>query len=433
MSPLINTLILLSLGKAVFSENVDILGGNLELKPDCITTNPPSSILWRLEKNKVADFDVDFGTDITYYGDFNGRTTLNTTTGELRIVGLKKSDEGVYSVDLDSKPCEKTYSLSVIKSVPKPEISVSCVDDKTYCNLTCNGDTADAEPVKYWWKVGEGNWETDWEKILNVTRSDSKPTQNNTKYTCKMKNAVSEKESEAVGPLFKPESVPKPEISVSCVDDKTYCNLTCNGDTADAEPVKYWWKVGEGNWETDWEKILNVTRSDSKPTQNNTKYTCKMKNAVSEKESEAVGPLFKPDAVPKPEISVSCEDDQTCILTCNGDTADAEPVTYWWKEGDGNWEKVGKILTVTKSDNKSNQNNYKYTCKLKNAVSEEEGEAVGPLFKQDSPSSRWAISSIAIISIVIIVIVITSALIIGFLRRKKTTVASLGAEPETII
>ncbi|KAJ8003845.1 hypothetical protein DPEC_G00152630 [Dallia pectoralis] len=176
-------------------------GGTLELKADCVTKPPQSSILWRLKNNKVADFDKDFGTDITYYGDLKGRTTLNTTTGELRITGLKKSDEGVYSVDIDSKPCEKTYTLSVIKAVPKPVISVS-YEDQTYI-LTCNGDTADAEPVTYWWKVGEGNWEKV-EKTLKVTKS--KPTQNNTKYTCKLKNIVSEKESEAVGNLFEQES-----------------------------------------------------------------------------------------------------------------------------------------------------------------------------------------------------------------------------------
>ncbi|XP_034145530.1 uncharacterized protein LOC105008668 isoform X8 [Esox lucius] len=284
--------ILLCSAKAVFSKT-EILshkfGDNVVLKPDS-RTNPPSSILWRLGQNKVADFDTDFGPDVTYYGDFNGRTTLDKTTGELTITGLRKTDEGVYSVEFNSKRLEKTYTLSVLKPVPKPTIIVSCNDNKISCTLTCNGDTAGAEPVTYWWKVGEGNWEGIG-KLLTVAKSDSKLHQKGYKYTCKLNNSVSEKVSDPIGPLFDPKPVPKPTIIVSCNDNKISCTLTCDGDTADAEPVTYWWKVGEGNWEGIG-KLLTVARSDSKRHQNGYKYTCKLKNSVSEKDSDPVGQLF---------------------------------------------------------------------------------------------------------------------------------------------
>uniref|UniRef100_A0A3P8ZGN1 Ig-like domain-containing protein n=1 Tax=Esox lucius TaxID=8010 RepID=A0A3P8ZGN1_ESOLU len=284
--------ILLCSAKAVFSKT-EILshkfGDNVVLKPDS-RTNPPSSILWRLGQNKVADFDTDFGPDVTYYGDFNGRTTLDTTTGELIITGLNKTVEGVYSVEFNSKRLEKTYTLSVLKPVPKPAIIVSCNDNKTSCTLTCNGDTAGAEPVTYWWKVGERNWKNIG-KLLTVSKNDSKLHQNDYKYTCKLKNGVSEEDSAPEGQLFDPKPVPKPTIIVSCNDNKISCTLTCDGDTADAEPVTYWWKVGEGNWEGIG-KLLTVARSDSKRHQNGYKYTCKLKNSVSEKDSDPVGQLF---------------------------------------------------------------------------------------------------------------------------------------------
>ncbi|XP_034145409.1 SLAM family member 7-like isoform X4 [Esox lucius] len=197
------TLILLCLAKDVFSTNENVLcklGDSIVLKSDS-DTNSPSSILWRLGQNKVADFDKDFGTTVSYYGEFNSRTTLDTTTGELKITGLRKTDEGVYSVEFNSKRLEKTYTLSVLKPVPKPAIIVSCNDNKISCTLTCDGDTAGAEPVTYWWKVGEGNWENIG-KLLTVTKSDSKLNQNGYKYTCKLKNGVSEKDSDPVGPLF---------------------------------------------------------------------------------------------------------------------------------------------------------------------------------------------------------------------------------------
>ncbi|XP_019906238.1 uncharacterized protein LOC105008378 isoform X2 [Esox lucius] len=200
MPNLITTLILLCLAMTVFSITENVLcklGGDVVLMPDSVTHSP---IQWRLYQNKVTEFDLDFGLDVIYYGEFKGRTTLNTTTGELRITDLRKTDEGVYSVEFNSKTLEKTYTLSVLKTVPKPKIIVTCQDYQISCILTCEGDTSDAEQVTYWWKVGEGNWEKT-DKLLDVTKSDSKLYQNGYKYTCKLENSVSEEVSDPVGPF----------------------------------------------------------------------------------------------------------------------------------------------------------------------------------------------------------------------------------------
>ncbi|XP_071186109.1 T-cell surface antigen CD2-like [Salvelinus alpinus] len=177
------------------------VGEDLVLTPDKFTVpDPITGILWRHGKNKVAELDNTFGLDI--YAAFKVRTTLNQTTGELRISGLKKTDSGVYSVEFNSKLLDKTYKLSVIKAVPKPTITSSCNNNKTSCTLTCEGDTTDAEPVTYSWKVGERASEVV-DKQMNVSKSDTGKSTNSYKYFCKMNNSAGEGEvSEPVELVF---------------------------------------------------------------------------------------------------------------------------------------------------------------------------------------------------------------------------------------
>uniref|UniRef100_A0A4W5NU52 Ig-like domain-containing protein n=1 Tax=Hucho hucho TaxID=62062 RepID=A0A4W5NU52_9TELE len=182
------------------------VGGELLLKPDKSTVpDPITSILWKHGKDKVAEWDKDFGS-LEIYGAFKGRTTLDQTTGELKISGLMTTDRGVYSVEFNSKLLDKTYKLSVIMAVPKPTITSSCNPDKTTCILTCGVDTTDAEPVTYSWKVGEGAWEVKGKQLL-VSKSDTGKPTNGYKYTCKLNNYVSGEEevSEPVGEVFGPE------------------------------------------------------------------------------------------------------------------------------------------------------------------------------------------------------------------------------------
>ncbi|XP_038854202.1 uncharacterized protein LOC120051418 isoform X1 [Salvelinus namaycush] len=188
--------------KVVSGEDLYQVGGELVLTPDKSTVpDPITSILWKHGRNKVAEWDKGFGLDI--YGTFKERTTLDQTTGELTISGLMKTDSGVYSVEFNSKLLDKTYTLSVIKAVPKPTITSSCNANKTSCTLTCEGDTTDAEPVTYSWKVGEGAWEVVGKQLI-VSKSDTGKSTNGYKYICKLKNYVrGEGEvSEPIGQVF---------------------------------------------------------------------------------------------------------------------------------------------------------------------------------------------------------------------------------------
>uniref|UniRef100_A0A674BEJ1 Ig-like domain-containing protein n=1 Tax=Salmo trutta TaxID=8032 RepID=A0A674BEJ1_SALTR len=189
---------------SAFPEDLNLkVGGELLLTPDKSTVpDPITSILWKHGKNKVAEWDNDFG-GLDIYAAFINRTALDQTTGELRISGLMKTDSGVYSVQFNSKLFDKTYKLSVIKAAPKPTITSSCNVNKTICTLTCEGDTTDAEPVTYSWKVGEGAWEVIGKQLI-VFKSDTGKSTNSYKYVCKLNNSVSgEGEvSEPVGEVF---------------------------------------------------------------------------------------------------------------------------------------------------------------------------------------------------------------------------------------
>ncbi|XP_064824093.1 uncharacterized protein LOC135541710 [Oncorhynchus masou masou] len=176
--------------------------GDLVLKPEKSTVPDPFTIiLWKHGKNKVAEWYKDYGLDI--YGTFINRTTLDQTTGELRISGLMKTDSGIYSVEFNSKLLDKTYALSVIKAVPKPTITSSCNAKQISCTLTCEGNTTDAEPVTYSWKEREGPWVVGG-KLLIVSKSHTGNSTNSYKYICKLNNTVSGEVSEPVGEVFGP-------------------------------------------------------------------------------------------------------------------------------------------------------------------------------------------------------------------------------------
>ncbi|KAL1005608.1 hypothetical protein UPYG_G00061290 [Umbra pygmaea] len=158
-------------------------GESLVLTPNKVPTNI-KSIIWKNGKDKVAERDKDFGLEI--YGIYKDRTELDQTTGVLTINNLSIKDSGVYSVEINSKLFEATFTVSVFKAVPNPQITYSCNSDKTLCTLSCDGDTTDAEPVSYQWKKGQGDFQQS-AKQLNVTKTEDSKTN----YTCQLKNAVS--------------------------------------------------------------------------------------------------------------------------------------------------------------------------------------------------------------------------------------------------
>ncbi|XP_010785750.1 SLAM family member 7 [Notothenia coriiceps] len=109
--------------------------------------------------------------------------------------------------------------------------------------------------------------------------------------------------------------------------------------------------------------------------------------------------------VPKPVIwfspaSCSHESDE-CIMTCEGDTTGAEPVTYRWKTGDGEWIESGKVMPITKKEHGHVKNLF---CKMNNPVSEEVSEPLpNILSKKEEPVGSPTGVIVGIIGVLLVV------------------------------
>uniref|UniRef100_UPI0037E84824 lymphocyte function-associated antigen 3-like isoform X2 n=1 Tax=Semicossyphus pulcher TaxID=241346 RepID=UPI0037E84824 len=114
--------------------------------------SPIDNIEWKHGDHIAAEL---FNGKTMCFGQFKGRCTLNDVTGELTITGLTVKDNGLYTLKINDKDTNTKIQLSVISPVSKPNISQSCNPEMTYCDLTCEGNTTDAEPITYKWVAGD--------------------------------------------------------------------------------------------------------------------------------------------------------------------------------------------------------------------------------------------------------------------------------------
>ncbi|XP_074501503.1 CD48 antigen-like [Sebastes fasciatus] len=69
-----------------------------------------------------------------------------------------------------------------------------------------------------------------------------------------------------------------------------------------------------------------------------------------------------------------------CNFSCDYVNTEAEPITYSWKKGDGEWEVSGRYITITSKDDSGVKT---FTCRMENPVSEEESDSEpNPLYKE---------------------------------------------------
>ncbi|XP_023259931.1 lymphocyte function-associated antigen 3-like [Seriola lalandi dorsalis] len=114
-------------------------------------------------------------------------------------------------------------------------------------------------------------------------------------------------------------------------------------------------------------------------------YTVEINNQVQSQEYNVE--LIK--KVPKPEVAfkpLACSPALlNCTMTCDGDTSEAGPVTYSWREGDGDWIPGEKDRDI-KNDEETKKVKT-FSCQMKNPVSEEESEPQDNPFFQLIPES----------------------------------------------
>ncbi|XP_041638433.1 uncharacterized protein LOC121506664 [Cheilinus undulatus] len=170
---------------------------------DMILGPPPmndtiQSIVWKHKANIAADW-YEAGNEFMCHGQFIGRCEVNTDTGALTIKGMMLKDIGIYTPEINCKDYNK-IQLSVISRVTKPSVGKSCNTKNTLCRLTCEGNTADAEPITYKWLYDNKEDGPSVQKILltEYLKEDH--------FRCIMMNPVSNGTSESItNPLIKQE------------------------------------------------------------------------------------------------------------------------------------------------------------------------------------------------------------------------------------
>ncbi|XP_053189528.1 uncharacterized protein LOC128373264 [Scomber japonicus] len=175
-------------------------GGKLELSSNF--SGDIDTVTWKLNYDMVAEWLKKFD-DLTYYNTFEGRTNLDNVTGTLNITKMTPADSGVYTVEINNMVRPERYNVKVFKEVPQPVVLLQPLVSKQ-CILYCEGNTEGAEPVTYSWKMGEGEWMDGnksrtiilEDKIRNITNDEE--TQGVETFSCRMKNPISEKQTDPI-------------------------------------------------------------------------------------------------------------------------------------------------------------------------------------------------------------------------------------------
>uniref|UniRef100_A0A3Q2UZI6 Ig-like domain-containing protein n=1 Tax=Haplochromis burtoni TaxID=8153 RepID=A0A3Q2UZI6_HAPBU len=195
------------------------VGETLQLSPQPVSERI-YSVVWKYGKYLLAEWVKD-QIPLTYYSRFNGRTTVNTDTGELEIRNMTAADNEVYTVEINNQIQSRVHKIMAIEDVPRPEVEVKplvCSSTSERCKLVCDGDVSAAGPVEYSWKIGDGEWK---QSGTNMEIINNEETQRVTNFICRMKNPVSARDSKPLpNPLFQMPSFPSSSspMTVNCGD-----------------------------------------------------------------------------------------------------------------------------------------------------------------------------------------------------------------------
>uniref|UniRef100_A0A3P9B1M9 Ig-like domain-containing protein n=1 Tax=Maylandia zebra TaxID=106582 RepID=A0A3P9B1M9_9CICH len=186
------------------------VGGTLQLSPQPVG-GAITSIVWKYGKNLLAEWETK-QIPLTYYSKFKGRTTLNTGTGELEIRNMTAADNEVYTVEINNHVQSRVHKTVAIEDVPQPVLEakpLSCSSASKDCKLVCEGNVSKAGPVEYFWKKDDGEWEKSKENTMEIINDAE--TQRVKKFSCRIKNQFSEKESNALdNPFYREETTKEP-------------------------------------------------------------------------------------------------------------------------------------------------------------------------------------------------------------------------------
>ncbi|XP_076598950.1 uncharacterized protein LOC143328020 isoform X2 [Chaetodon auriga] len=123
--------------------------------------------------------------------------------------------------------------------------------------------------------------------------------------------------------------------------------------------------------------VMKMSEADSG------EYTVEINNKVPGQRyvAKAIGRVPEPSVWIKP---VGCNPSLlSCTLSCDGNTSNAEPVTFSWKKEDEEWEKLDRDINITKSETAHVKT---FSCRMENPVSKEDSDPIdNPLFLKETP------------------------------------------------
>ena len=255
-------LVLASLRSASTEEKFIKEGGSVTLDLRPALSVPITIIQWKFKDSILAEWVKD----VFPLAHYRENIMLDKVSGRLSMEKMTKAEAGVYSVEVNNNVQTETYNVLVIKDVPKPEIKffpLVCGDESHNCTLKCEGDTTGDGPVTYSWKTGDGEWKES-RRDMTITKKEHGHVKT---FTCKMKNPVSEKESDPLpNGLFREMPLESSGVRYEAVLIKEVLNPV----------VSSWgcWRLGAGPW-TEWRQLhLDVLLRD--PEQHGGGFWCRM-------------------------------------------------------------------------------------------------------------------------------------------------------------
>lgn len=170
------------------------IGDEVVLEPPA----PPASVITRVRWKQNDHLAVEWdGKQTDQFSHFKDRSYLNISTGELTIRDLTEKLSGDYVVWINGYLLSGSLTLKVISPVPKPNIAVSCNEEKTQCTLTCEGNVTAMDPKPtYTWKFNATEQKTP-DNIFEIT-----PETSAYEFICELENLVSRESSQPIQDPF---------------------------------------------------------------------------------------------------------------------------------------------------------------------------------------------------------------------------------------
>ncbi|XP_036947647.1 carcinoembryonic antigen-related cell adhesion molecule 7-like [Acanthopagrus latus] len=139
-------------------------------------------------------------------------------------------------------------------------------------------------------------------------------------------------------------------------------NLAMQWDGTDIDKYRHFKERGSLNISNGAMMITGLTRGDSEL------YTVEINGGgAGSTRLTVISP------VPTPSVTKSCDDETSCVLTCDGNTTGTDPFTYTWHLGAIVSNDASKEQRITKDNHSSVE---EFSCMLKNPVSEERSQPI---------------------------------------------------------